>query len=129
MIRTFGDFNRLAKLEALAARPGTPGEGAAARAAIDRIMARFGEAPKPAPCDPLLGLRLRLDRRCDRARGCCQRFGIVRPGRGPHCYELRCANCGRHRGWLKATAAALLSAMQADGRLRSPVLRDAGIVP
>jgi hypothetical protein len=32
---------RVRKLEALAARPGTPGEGAAARAAIERIRTRF----------------------------------------------------------------------------------------
>jgi hypothetical protein len=30
---------------------------------------------------------------------------------------------------VKAAAASLLEAMQSDGRLRSPILRDRGIVP
>jgi hypothetical protein len=117
---------RLRKLEALAARPGTPGEGAAARAAIDRLMARLRP---PAP-PTIIGLRLRLDRACDRRQPCCDRHGVIGEGRGPHRFSLRCACCGRHRGWVKATAASLLEAMHRDGRLSaSPILRDAGIAP
>jgi hypothetical protein len=56
---------RLRKLEALAARPGTPGEGAAARAAINRLMARLRPAAPPRP-KTIIGLHLRLDRACDR---------------------------------------------------------------
>jgi hypothetical protein len=117
---------RLYKLEALAARPGTPGEGAAARAAIERIMARLRP---PAP-PTIIGLRLRLDRACDRRQPCCDRHGIIGEGSGPHGYSLRCARCRRHRGWVKATAASLLETMHRGGRLSaSPILRDRGIVP
>jgi hypothetical protein len=118
---------RLVKLERLAARPGSPGEGAGARAAIERVRGRI-QSP-PAAALSLAGMCLRLDRSCDRAQGCCERRGVIHPGRGPHRFEIRCANCGRHRGWLKGAAAALLEAMQRDGRLRSPILRDKGIVP
>jgi hypothetical protein len=118
--------DRIRKLEALAARPGTPGEGAAARAAIDRIKTRVRP---PAPLT-IVGLRLTLDRTCDRRKPCCDRHGIVGQGIGPHRFSLRCSCCGKHRGWIKAAASDLLTAMQRDGRLTSaPVLRDAGIVP
>jgi hypothetical protein len=120
---------RLRKLQALAARPGTPGEGAAARAAIDRLMARLRPPPPPPP-KTIIGLRLRLDRDCDRRNPCCDRHGIIHPGCGPHRYSLRCACCGKHRGWIKASAGDLLRAMQRDGRLTAaPILRDAGIAP
>lgn len=39
---------RIRKLERLAARPGTPGEGAAARAAIERVKAKLPLSP-PQP--------------------------------------------------------------------------------
>jgi hypothetical protein len=116
---------RLRKLEALARAPGTPGEGAAARA-IDRIMARA----RPQITASIIGLRLRLDRTCDRRSPCCDHHGVVGPGVGPHRYSLRCAQCGAHRGWVKTAAADLMEAMRADGRLSSsPILRETGIVP
>jgi hypothetical protein len=132
---------RLQKLETLAARPGTPGEGAAARAAIDRIQARCGVSQQPAfdfqtsqqrrpgPPDILLGMNLRLDRGCDRRKACCRGMGVIGPGKGPHAFSLRCVDCGRQRGWLRQSAADLLRAMAADGRLKSPILRDRGVVP
>jgi hypothetical protein len=115
------------KLEALARRPGTVGEGAAAREAIRRIRARLD----PPATLTVIGLRLKLDRTCDRGSGgCCDRRAIVCEGVGPHGHALRCARCNRHRGWLKRAAGDLLKAMQADGRLGAePILRDAGIVP
>jgi hypothetical protein len=118
---------RIRKLEALAARPGTPGEGAAARAAVERIMARFRP---PAP-PTIVGLRLRLDRTCDRGRrGCCDRRGLICEGVGPHGYALRCARCRKHRGWLRKAAGDVLQAMQKNGRLSAePILRDAGVIP
>jgi hypothetical protein len=118
---------RLRKLEELARRPGTPGEGAAARAAIARITA----AHPPPALPTLVGLRLRLDRSCDRdPGGCCDRRGVVCEGAGPHRHALRCARCMRHRGWLKKAAADVLQAMQRNGRLSpEPILRDAGVVP
>jgi hypothetical protein len=91
--------------------PGTPGEDEAARAAADRIRARHQailSLDLPADsADPLLGLRIRLNRRCDRDRvPCCDdpEVGIVVPGAGPHARGLRCAGCNAHRGWLKRDA-------------------------
>jgi hypothetical protein len=121
-----GLADRLRKLEALAARPGTPGEGAAARAAIQRIMERF----RPPGPPTINGLHLKLDRTCDRRKPCCDRRGMICEGVGPHGHALRCTRCKRHRGWLKKTAADVLQAMQRNGRLSAePILRDAGIVP
>lgn len=47
---------------------------------------------------------LRLDRDTDRERPCCENLATIRPGKGPHGAELRCAGCGRHRGWLPKQA-------------------------
>jgi hypothetical protein len=117
---------RIRKLEALAARPGTAGEGAAARAAIERIKARF-RAPAPPT---IVGLHLRLDRSCDRRKPCCDRRGVICESVGPDGPALRCARCDRHKGWLKKSAAEVLQAMHRTGRLSAePVLRDAGIIP
>jgi hypothetical protein len=126
---------RVRKLEALAARPGTPGEGVAARAAIERIMARLRptiiepRARPPAPTT-IVGLYLKLDRTCDRRKPCCDRRGMICEGVGPHGHALRCARCRKHRGWLRKAAGDVLRAMQKNGRLSAePVLRDAGIIP
>jgi hypothetical protein len=127
---------RLRKLEALAARPGTPGEGAAARSAIERIKARCAPQqpgfaqPRPRSIDALIGLTLRLDRTADRHNGCCEHRGVVRAGVAMHAYAIRCAKCGKHRGWIKQSTAELLRRMAHDGRLTAaPILRDGGIVP
>jgi hypothetical protein len=126
---------RIRKLEALASRPGTPGEGAAARAAVERIKARLRppivetRARPPAP-PTILGLHVKLDRSCDRQRPCCDRRGMICEGVGPHGHALRCARCRKHKGWLKKSAADLLLAMLKNGRLSAePLLRDAGIIP
>jgi hypothetical protein len=126
---------RIRKLEGLASRPGTPGEGAAARAAIERIKARLRPpivetmARPPAP-PTIVGLYLKLDRTCDRQRPCCDRRGVICEGVGPHGHALRCARCRKHRGWLKKSAAEVLLAMQKNGRLSAvPILRDGGIIP
>ena len=117
---------RLTALQALVDRPGTPGEGEAARAAIERVLARHNEPPP----DPLLGMHIRLDRTCDRRGGCCQRTGVIEAGVGPHGYGLRCSLCDRHRGWIPAAAADVLLALYRRGDLSaSPTLRDRGVVP
>jgi hypothetical protein len=84
-----------------------------------------------ADFDPLVDLTIRLDRTCDRERGCRDRcVGAIEPGSGPHCYALHCAGCGRHCGWLPRRAAALLRSLYEVGQLSSaPILRDHGIVP
>jgi|SRR5262245_17492754 len=48
----------------------------------------------------LIGLKVKLDRPIDRERPCCNNVCIIRPGKEPHAAELRCADCGQHRGWL-----------------------------
>ena len=119
-------IERLRKLESLARRPGTPGEGAAARAAIERIRVRL----RPHGPITIVGLVLRLDRTCDRQHPCCDRRGIVCESVGPHREAVRCVRCRKHRGWLRREAADLLTAMQGDGRLSAePILRDRGVVP
>jgi hypothetical protein len=68
---------------------------------------------------------VRLDRSTDRERPCCENLATLRPGKGPHGAELRCAGCGRHRGWLPKQAVDFLAAI-AD-RLGDPdpiILRD-----
>ena len=75
---------RLRKLEALAARPGTPGEGNAARAALERIKARLNpKTVKHRPCT-----------------SCGHESFFREAGKGPHAAHLRCAGCGRGGRWL-----------------------------
>ena len=53
----------------------------------------------------LLGLKVKLDRPIDRERPCCRNVCIIGAGKGPHPGELRCADCGQHRGWLSKSTA------------------------
>jgi hypothetical protein len=123
---------RLRSLRALADRPGTPGEGAAAEAAIKRLEAK---APPLVPVDPLIGLVLALDRSCDRIHACCRtpsgsHVGVLEAGSGPHGCAIRCSLCGKHRGWLPRAAAEVLRLLWSDGRLSAlPTLRDRSIKP
>jgi hypothetical protein len=59
-------------------------------------------------CPPLHGLRLKLEGKPNEKSGCCANFTVVYAGKGPHKAELRCANCGSHRGWLPKEAASWL---------------------
>src|SRR5262245_49327993 len=73
---------------------------------------------------PLNGLRLRLEGKY--ARGCCKNVAIVHAGNGPHAAELRCADCGRHCGWLPRAAAKWLLDILAfcpDAKNETHVLR------
>ena len=120
------DRERFEKLRSLAQRPGTPGEGAAARAALQRL---FNRNPQ-LRADALIGIRIKLDRRCDHERPCCECCGEIAPGKGPHRHALRCAKCGAHRGWLARRAADLLLDLHLAGRLSDlPSLRDTSIKP
>jgi hypothetical protein len=81
---------RIRKLKALAARPGTPGERQAAEAAIGRVQGR------------LLSERPTAPRTVTRRKACrcgSNRF-IVEAGRGPHAAHLRCEQCGRGGMWM-----------------------------
>jgi hypothetical protein len=52
---------------------------------------------------------VRLDRSTDRERPCCKNLATLSSGKGPHGAELRCAGCGRHRGWLPKQATEFLN--------------------
>jgi hypothetical protein len=49
-------------------------------------------------------LLVRLDRQTDRDRPCHDNIATIGPGKAQHAAELRCAKCGRHRGWLRGEA-------------------------
>src|SRR5215510_16025349 len=53
----------------------------------------------------LTGLKIKLDRPIDRERPCCLNICTIGAARGPHTGELRCADCGQHRGWLSNSTA------------------------
>jgi hypothetical protein len=120
------DRDRVAKLTRLAQRPGTAGEGAAARAALARLFERNPQLR----ADALIGISIKLERRCDRERPCCECCGRIAEGKGPHRHALLCEKCGSHRGWLSRRAADLLLDLHLAGRLSSlPTLHDASIKP
>jgi hypothetical protein len=52
---------------------------------------------------PLNGLRLSLEG--EYAKQCHKNIAVVHAGKGPHAAELRCADCGKHCGWLPKPAA------------------------
>jgi hypothetical protein len=57
---------------------------------------------------PIVGARLKLHREADRPCPCRKNLAqvvIIGPGAGPHVASLRCATCGRHRGWLARNVA------------------------
>jgi hypothetical protein len=67
---------------------------------------------------------VRLDRSTDRERPCCENLATLRPGKGPHAAELRCAGCGRHRGWLPKQAVDFLAIADRLGDPDPIILRD-----
>ena len=69
---------------------------------------------------------VRLDRRTDREKPCCENLATLRPGKGPHGAELRCAGCGRHRGWLPKEATEFMKSVERKfGASTDPItLRD-----
>lgn len=83
---------RIRKLERLAVRSETPGEGLAAQAAIDRINVRL----------PIVG---RIIERAKACNSCRSTKFKVEPGKGPHAHHLRCANCGRGGYWMPVAEA------------------------
>jgi hypothetical protein len=60
---------------------------------------------QPDSVDALIGLNVRLDRPIDRERPCCNNVCVIGAGKEPHAAELRCVDCGQHRGWLSKSTA------------------------
>jgi hypothetical protein len=52
-----------------------------------------------------IGLKIKLDRPVDREHPCCRNICSIGAGTGPHVGELRCVDCGQHRGWLSKPTA------------------------
>jgi hypothetical protein len=88
---------RIRKLKALADRPGTPGEGYAARAALQRLTERLERER------PLIGRTISRSRPCP---ACSSYAFTVEAGKGPHANHLRCASCGRGGTWMSHAEAA-----------------------
>ena len=63
----------------------------------------FEDTEAESEVSPLDGLRLSLEGA--HAKACCNNIAIVHAGKGPHTAELRCADCGKHCGWLPKAAA------------------------
>ena len=57
------------------------------------------------PEQPLVGLRVKMDRPVDRDRPCCRNICSLAPDKGPHAVERVCIDCGQHRGWLSQSTA------------------------
>ena len=77
----------------------------------------------PAADSSLVGLKVKLDRAVDRERPCCNNVCIIGAGNGPHAGELRCADCGQHRGWLsKSTAQWIESVIARFGAPATPIV-------
>jgi hypothetical protein len=73
--------------------------------------------------------KIKLDRRCDRERPCCEECcSEICEGKGPHRHVRLCANCGPHRGWL--SGADLLLDLHLAGQLSDlPTLYDGSVQP
>jgi hypothetical protein len=76
-----------------AERAGMTVEVTATRKELYRAMTSAG-------IDPLVGLRIRLQRRTDKDRPCCQSVGVLIQGCGQHAYGIVCEGCGSRRSWL-----------------------------
>jgi hypothetical protein len=100
-------YPKIEKLRRLIDRPGTPGEGIAAKAALQRIMARL----------PVVGRTIE-HRPC---RHCKSEMFLVEPGKGPHAFHLRCAgaDCGRGGNWMTRAEADQLEAEHAEALARA----------
>ena len=77
---------QISKLKSLIARPGTPGEGSAAKAALKRVVSRL----------PIVGRDFEHTRSCR----CGSALYMIEAGRGPHAFHLRCAACSRGGMWM-----------------------------
>jgi hypothetical protein len=72
--------------------------------------------------DPLIGLRVRLDRAVDQRAPCQDNVVEVCSGKGPHGHALFCATCRQFRGWLgKAAATFITQTIQKSGVPSEPL--------
>jgi hypothetical protein len=74
-------------------------------------------------------LLVQLDRTCDRELPCCSNLATVHERAGVHAADLRCATCGRHRGFLPREAIEFIAETAARfGASTHPItLRDSTI--
>jgi hypothetical protein len=71
----------------------------------------------------LVGLQVRLARPIDLERPCCCNICTIFPGKAQHAGELRCTDCGQHRGWLSKPTAQWIAAVVAKfGAPTTPIV-------
>jgi hypothetical protein len=71
----------------------------------------------------IVGIKVKLDRNCDRENPCCTNVAIVGPGKAQHAGEFRCADCGAHRGWLaQATQDFICTTVRRFGAPSEPIV-------
>jgi hypothetical protein len=96
---------RISKLKRLIDRPGTLGEGQAAKAALKRVVTRL----------PIIGRDFEHFRSCR----CGSTQFTIEPGKGPHAFHLRCAACSRGGMWMTRAEAKQLEDEHAEALGRS----------
>ena len=71
----------------------------------------------------LVGLKVKLSRPIDVDHPCCRNVCTIFPGKAQHAGELRCTDCGQHRGWLsKPTAQWIEHVVTRFGAPTTPVV-------
>jgi len=81
---------------------------------------------RPDSQSSVIGMTVKLDREIDRRKPCCNNTATIHPGKAQHAGELRCADCGSHRGWLPQQAHSFI--LETAARFGAPaepiILRD-----
>jgi hypothetical protein len=65
---------------------------------------------------------VRLERRADQTKPCCENLASIHPGKGPHAAELKCAICGKHRGWIPQGALDFVKTVAATIGAQDPIV-------
>jgi hypothetical protein len=68
----------------------------------------FGGWP-PSPAEPIMGMKVRMDRARDLIDPCCESIAIIGQAKGPHAAALYCEHCWRWQAWLSKDAVAFLT--------------------
>ncbi len=80
----------------------------------------FKPKPEAETSSPLIGLTVNVEHFQDR---CCENVARIVEGKGPHFGELRCAKCGKHRGWLsREIANFILTVINKWGAPSTPIV-------